>query len=154
MVTGIFIALSHDNTVSDHITCCCYDVATLFVLARRNVKGTNIAEWTLTEIITFRDTEVQAVCFLRRLHPFVKSVCQISFYRKIENSDCSPADIKTEVAWRLDFAYNGADFGPRQGQEIFYSPLRPNRHSDQGSPFFTDLGILSQGYDDYSPSRA
>jgi len=23
MVTGIFIALSHDNTMSDHVTCCC-----------------------------------------------------------------------------------------------------------------------------------
>ena len=48
MVTGIFIASSHDNTVSDHITCCCYDVATLFGLAWTKAKGTGIADWTLT----------------------------------------------------------------------------------------------------------
>lgn len=48
MVTGIFIALSHDNTVSDHITRCCYDVATLFGLAWTKVKGASIVDWTLT----------------------------------------------------------------------------------------------------------
>jgi hypothetical protein len=83
MVTGIFIALSHDNNVTAHITCCCYDVATLFVLAWAKVKGASIADWTLKEIITFRDTEVQAVYFLRRLRPFVKSLFQISLYCKI-----------------------------------------------------------------------
>jgi len=84
MVTGIFIALSHDNIVSDHITCCCYDVATLFVLAWTKVKGASIADWTLTEIITFWDTEVQAVYFLQKLLTFVKSLFQIIYYCKIE----------------------------------------------------------------------
>jgi len=48
MITGIFIALSHDNTVSDHITRCRYDVATLFGLAWTKVNGASIADWTLT----------------------------------------------------------------------------------------------------------
>lgn len=67
-------------------------------LAWTKVKGASIADWTLTEIITFRDTEVQAVYFLPRLHLFVKSLFQISFYCKIENSDCISADVRTEVA--------------------------------------------------------
>jgi hypothetical protein len=84
MVTRIFIALSHDNIVSDHITCCCYDVATLFVLAWTKVKGASVADWTLTEIIIFRDTEVKAVYFLQKLLPFAKSLFQFSYYCKIE----------------------------------------------------------------------
>jgi hypothetical protein len=98
MATGIFIALSHDNIVSDHITCCCYDVATLFVLAWTKVKGASIADWTLTEIITFRDTEVQAVYFLQKLLTFVKSLFQLFITVKLKQIDCSPADIRTEVA--------------------------------------------------------
>jgi len=84
MVTGIVIALSHDNIVSDHITRCCYDVATLFDLAWTKVKGASTADWTLTEIIIFRDTEVQAVYFLQKLLPFVRSLFQISYYCKTE----------------------------------------------------------------------